>query len=194
MQAIALMDHAGVPLPPGTLDDFVSIRVPAPQLSGVDTEFHPWNNQEVQSVSGGGPNANLGEIRLGDNVQAPRVLQEYPALASNQVRLLQLRALVHEVFHALDFGEVLQTTHGDRDRAIGVQAREIAFAGNRAGYARNEIETDYRTAVVLERNGLLFAELRQSLSDYRAYWQGQGPMSKQAFAGVLVVLNRTRYP
>jgi hypothetical protein len=86
------------------------------------------------------------------------------------------------------------TTQGDRHRAIAVQAREIGFAANRAGHARNEIETDYRTAVVLERNGLLFPELRQSLSDYRAYWQGQGPISEQAFAGVLGVVNRTRYP
>jgi hypothetical protein len=193
-QAIALVDHAGVPLPPGTLEDLVSIRIPAPQLSAVDTEFHPWNSQEVRSASAGGRTVNLGEIRLGDNIQGHRVLQDYPALSPNQVRLLQLRALVHEVFHALDFGEVLPTTQGDRDRAIAEQTREIGFAGNRAGYARHEIEIDYRTAVVFERNGLLFPELLQSLNDYRAYWQGQGSMSEPAFAGVLAVLNRTRYP
>ena len=75
-----------------------------------------------------------------------------------------------------------------------MQSRELGFSSNRAGYSRNEIDTDLRTALALERNGLMFAELRRSLDEYRLYWQAQGPMAEQAFASALARLNRTRYP
>jgi hypothetical protein len=194
MQAIALMDWAGVPLPPGTIDDLVSIRIPAAHPAGVDTEFHPLGNQEVQATLARGGRRNLGELRLGDNVQVARVRQAYSGLTENQVRVFQLRGLIHELLHALDFGDVVQLTAGDHDAAIVLQAQYLGFARNRPGYARNEIDTDQRAGTVLERNGLLFAELRQSLDDYRVFWKGQGPLSEAAFAAALAALNRTRYP
>jgi hypothetical protein len=36
--------------------------------------------------------------------------------------------------------------------------------------------------------------LRQSLDQYRAYWDATGPMPEPAFAAVLVALNRMSYP
>lgn len=194
IQAIALMDHAGVPLPPGTIQDLVAVRIPAAQLSGVDTEFHPWSNQELHAALARGATRNLGELRLGDNVQAVHILQEWPGLNDNQVRLFQLRALIHELFHALDFGDVVRVTAGDQDRAMALQAQHLGFAHRRPGYARNEIDTDGRTGLVLEHNGLLFPELRHSLDDYRVFWEGQSPLSEHAFAAVRTTLNRSRYP
>jgi len=194
IQAIALMDRAGVPLPPGTIDDLVSVRVPALQSSGVDTEFHPWSNHELQVAVARGAKHNLGEVRLGENAQASRILQDWSGMNDNQVRLFQLRVLIHELFHVLDFGDVVRLTAGDHDHAIVMQSRELGFSSNRAAYSRNEIDTDLRTGLVLERNGLMFAELRRSLDEYRLYWQAQGPMAAQAFASALARLNRTSYP
>jgi hypothetical protein len=59
---------------------------------------------------------------------------------------------------------------------------------------RNEIVTDFRAGLVFERNGLMFPGLHQSLDQYQAYWEAQGPLSEQAFAAVLATLNRTPYP
>jgi len=116
VQAIALMDHAGVPFPQGMMEDLVSIRIPAAQFSGVDTEFHPWSNQEIQvALARGGPR-NLGEIRLGDNVQTVPIVQEFPGLIDNQIRVFQIRGLIHELFHALDFGDVTRTLLATRTR------------------------------------------------------------------------------
>jgi len=75
-----------------------------------------------------------------------------------------------------------------------LQALHLGFSRNRPGYVRNEINTDWRAGLVLERNGLLFPELRQSLDEYRVFWEGQGPIAEHAFAAVLAKLNRTRYP
>jgi hypothetical protein len=194
IQAVALMDQAGVVLPQGEAEDLVSIKIPFAQRSGVDTEFHPWSNQESRvRLAQGGPR-NLGEVRLGDNVQAARILQECPGLNENRIRVFQLRAILHEFFHALDFGDAVRATAGDQDAAIALQARHLSFSRNRPGYARNEIDTDLRTGLVLKRNGLVFPELRQSLDGYRVFWESQGPLSEQAFASVLAALNRTRYP
>jgi len=137
---------------------------------------------------------NLGEIRLGNNVQAGQLLQDVPGLTDNHVRLFQLRGIIHELFHTLDFGDVVQLTGGDHDAAIQLQGLHISFFRNPAGYARNEIQTDARAALVLERNGLIFPELRQHLDQYRVYWEAQQPLSEAAFAAVCASLNRTQYP
>ena len=144
LQALGLMDAAGVPLPLGALEDLVAIGVPA---------------------------------------QAP-----------NQVRMFQLRGVIHELVHGLDFRDLVQLTPGDHDAALRTQEAELGFWQNPAGYARNEIVTDHRTEVVLDRNGLLFPELRQSFDTYRAYWEAQSPLSEPVFALLTARLNRTRYP
>jgi hypothetical protein len=194
LQALALMDGARVPLPPGTPEELASLRIPARQFAGVDTEFHAWNNQELQVRLARGSPHNVGEIRVGDNVQADSIMRIFPRLTENQARLFQLRALIHEYFHALDFRDVAALTPNDGDAAIVLQARHIGLGWFLGGYARNEIHTDMRTGMVLERNGLLFPELRQDLDQYRTHWNAQGPLSEQAFDAVLVTLNRTRYP
>jgi hypothetical protein len=89
---------------------------------------------------------------------------------------------------------VARLTAGDHDAAMALQAQGIGFSQSRAGYARNEIHTDMRVGRVLERNGLRFAELRQSLDDYRVFWEGQGPMTEAAIAAVLAAPNWTGYP
>ncbi len=188
------MAKAGVQLPQGTMEEFVALRVPRKRPVGVDTEFHAWSNQEVQARLVQGKKQNVGEIRLGDDVQATRIAQEFPGLTGNQVRIIQLRGIIHELFHSLDFGDVIGIKKGDHDAAIGLQGQHLGFGQNLPGYARNEIATDMRTGLVLERNGLLFAELRQTLDQYRAYWEAQNPMSEQAFGAVLAALNRTTYP
>jgi hypothetical protein len=194
LQALALMAQAGVVLPPGTLEEFVSLRAPARRLSPVATEFTPWSNQEKQVRQLGGAPANLGEIRLGDNLLPASLLHSFPGLSSNQQRIFQLRVLVHELFHALDFQEVIRLTAGDHDAAIRFQGQQIGIGPNLPGYARNEIYTDGRVGVVLLRNGLLFPELSQSLDDYRLSWEAQGPVSEQAFARTLTLLGRTPFP
>ncbi len=194
LQSLALMEKAGVTLPSGTLEDLVSVRVPGSRHTRVETEFRPWSDQEVHARIMQGGIANFGEIRLGDNVQAGRVLQEFPGLTENQVRLFQLRAAIHELFHALDFRDVVTLTNGDYDAAFLLQAQHIQIIQQRPGYARNEVLTDSRAGLVLERNGLLFAELRQSLNDYCTFWEGQNPIPEQAFNVILKTLNRTPYP
>jgi hypothetical protein len=164
-QSLALMEHAGVALARGTLEELVSVRVPASRVSGVDTEFRPWSNQEVKARISQGGATNLGEIRSGDNVQSGRVLQKFRGMTDNQIRLFQVRAAIHELFHTLDFGDVVRLTQGDHDAAILLQSRHIQIIQLRSGYARNEVLTDRRAGLVLERNGLLFTELRQSLNE-----------------------------
>jgi hypothetical protein len=65
LQALALMERAGVILPPGTIGELVSLRVPS-RRSPVATVFCPWTNQERHARLAAGAPANLGEIRLGD--------------------------------------------------------------------------------------------------------------------------------
>jgi hypothetical protein len=77
---------------------------------------------------------------------------------------------------------------------MALQAQHLGFSRRRPGYARNEINTDMRAGVVLERNGLMFSDLRQSLDEYRVFWEGQTPITERAFATVLATLNRSRYP
>jgi hypothetical protein len=194
VQALATMARANVILPAGTLEEFVSLRVPSRQGSPVATEFCPWSNQELQVRMAGGAVANGGEIRLGDELDPAELLHRYPGLSANQQRLFQLRILIHELFHALDFRDVTQRTAGDHDAAIARQIQQIGFQMNLPGYARNEIDTDGRTGLVLERNGLLFPALRQNLDAYRVYWEAQGPVSEQAFATALRALGRTLFP
>jgi hypothetical protein len=194
IQAIALMHQAGVPLPPGTLETLVTIRIPASQVSGVDTVFHAWSNQEAQRRLTAGAQPNLGEIRLGDNVQPVSIGQDCPGSTDHQIRIVQLRGLIHELFHTLDFGDVVRDTNGDRDAAIRRQYQLVGFGQSLPGYARNEIVTDFRAGLVLERARLMFPGLRRSLDEYQAYWQAQCPLSDQAFAAVLATLNRKSYP
>jgi len=172
----------------------VSISIPASQVGGVDTVFHAWSNQEVQARLTCGAQPNLGEIRFGDQMQPARIVQDCPGLTEQQIRIFQLRGLIHELFHALDLADVIRAVSGDRDAAIGRQQQHIGFGQKFPGYARNEIVTDFRAGLVFKRNGLMFPGLRQSLDQYRAYWEAQGPMSEQAFAAVLVTLNRTPLP
>lgn len=194
LQALAIMHLAGVLLPPGSMEELISCRVPPTRLSGVDTEFFPWANQDLQARLQQGSPRNLGEIRVGDNLQPGAILLEFPHLSDNQVRRFQLRGMIHELFHALDFHDVVQMTQGDLDAAIALQVQYIEFMRQRSGYARNEIQVDGRAGLVIERSGLMFTELRQSFDAYRQFWEGENPTPEVAFAQILVRLNRTRYP
>ncbi len=72
--------------------------------------------------------------------------------------------------------------------------QQIGIGSNLAGYVRNEIHTDWRVEIVLDRNGLLFPELRQALDEYRVDSEAQGPVSESAFAITLVLLGQTPFP
>jgi hypothetical protein len=194
IQAVALMQGAGVMLPSGDLEDFVSLTIPRTGLFGVLTEFEPWDSTQAQARVAQGGTRNLGEVRLGDHVQEVAIRAEFPNLTANQVRLLQLRGLIHQFFHVTDFAETLDGVGGNYDAAIALQHQHIGRMPHLPGYARNEIYTDVRTHLVLERNKLLFPELRQSHTNYIAMWLNQGPMSEQQFDAVLNTLHRSRYP
>jgi hypothetical protein len=194
LQALALMERAGVLLPSGTLEEFVSLRVPSRRSSPVGTEFCPWSNHECQVRLAGGAVANLGEIRLGNLLAPADLLLRYPSLTVNQQRLFQLRAMVHELFHTLDFHDVVRLAGGDHDAAIRLQAQHIGIGLNLPGYARNEIHTDGRVDIVLDRNGLLFPELRQALDEYRVDCEAESPVSEPAFVITLVLLGQTPFP
>src|SRR5256885_9301558 len=71
VQALALMDHAGVQLPPGRMEELVSIRIPAAKLSGVDTEFHPWSNAKMQAMLLRGGPRNLRSEEHTAGLQSP---------------------------------------------------------------------------------------------------------------------------
>src|SRR5437016_3282212 len=68
LQALALMERAGAPLPPGTVEEFVSLRAPQRLLLPVATKFCPWTTLKRQQRSAARASANLGEVHLGDNL------------------------------------------------------------------------------------------------------------------------------
>src|SRR5712672_3391937 len=82
VQAVALMNHAALPLPPGTVHDLVALAMPRGTPTGIDTEFRPWSQHEAATFH----YHSVGELILGDSVGATAIHRTYPGATDNEVR------------------------------------------------------------------------------------------------------------
>ena len=57
-------------------------------------------------------------------------------MTDNQVRVFQLRGLIHELLHALDFGDVARVTAGDQDADERKSGQDTGHGEAREGGGR----------------------------------------------------------